>query len=78
MLTKKLLTLSLAFMFAMAGMMIVNSSTEYEIIPNVSAGDTPYENMTEQINGLVPSFFLLMFVMVFMIVLLMMVDRVKK
>ncbi len=78
MFSKKLLSISLAFMFVISGACLVGAVSHTEYVGMVAAGDTPTENITEMIDGLVPSFILLVFVMVFMIMLLTIVDRVGK
>ena len=85
MITKKLLSLALSFMFVLAGAMVVTSVVKLDgniAFTDVEATNTTYrtayQNVSAQIDALVPSFFLLAFVMVFMIMLLTIVDRFKK
>lgn len=74
---RRLLALPLALALAFAGACAV-SLTGYDVIGQVSAGETAVQNISEMIEDLVPSFVLLIFVMTFMLMLLTMVERVGK
>ena len=63
--------LVLSIVFAVSAMMGISS------MYNVSAG-TPTDNIGEIIEDLEPSFVLLVFVMVFMLMLMIIVDRLER
>ena len=75
---KKIWSATLAFAIVIVGAFAVCTITQTSVVAPASAGDTATENITEMIDGLVPSFVLLIFVMVFMLMLLTLVDRVGK
>ena len=75
---KKIMSSMLAFALIACGAIAVTSVTSYGLVGDVSAGTTATENMSEMIEDLIPSFVLLIFVMVFMLMLLTLVDRVGK
>jgi len=75
---KKFLALGVAFAITLCGAFAVSAMTTNSVVYNVSAGDTATANITEMIEDLVPSFVLLIFVMVFMLMLLTIVDRIGK
>jgi len=78
MLKNRIISVSLAIAVALVGMFSLCTVTQIGIADNASAGTTATQNITEMIEGLVPSFTLLIFVMVFMMMLLAMVDRIGK
>ena len=71
---KKVFSASLALMFVLS--MAVVGCCAFDMAPDVSA--TTGEDVSTMIEDLTPSFILLVFVMVFMIMLLTIVDRVGK
>jgi len=73
---RKIFALPLAVMLVVCGAFAVAALTSYGMTYNVSAGDSAVSNITEMIEDLTPSFVLLIFVMVFMMMLLTIVDRV--
>ena len=76
--TKKLISILAAFALVVSMAFAVSAVTTNSVVYNVSAGTTATENISEMIEDLVPSFMLLIFVMVFMIMLLTLVDRIGK
>ena len=75
---KKLLSILAAFALVVSMGFAVAAVTSNSVVYNVSAGTTATQNITEMIEDLVPSFVLLIFVMVFMLMLLTIVDRISK
>jgi mannose/fructose/N-acetylgalactosamine-specific phosphotransferase system component IID len=75
---KRILAASVAFALVVCGAFAVSAVTTNSVVYNVSAGTTATENISEMIEDLVPSFVLLVFVMVFMLMLLTIVDRIGK
>lgn len=76
---KKLLSIYLAVAFVMSLAVCVGAVADVsylDIAPNASASAT--SNVTSMVEDLTPSFILLVFVMVFMIMLLTIVDRIGK
>jgi len=75
---KKMLSIYLAMAFIMSiavcGGAVV--SEHYSVVQNASASAT--SNISTMVEDLTPSFILLVFVMVFMLMLLTIVDRVAK
>ena len=75
---KKIVSILAAFALVVSMGFAVTAVTSNSIVYNVSAGTTATQNITEMIEDLVPSFVLLVFIMVFMLMLLTIVDRVGK
>ena len=75
---KKFVSILAAFALVVSMGFAVTAVTSNSIVYNVSAGTTATQNITEMIEDLVPSFVLLVFIMVFMLMLLTIVDRVGK
>ena len=75
---KKVVSIMAAFALVVSMAFAVTAVTSNSVVYNVSAGTTATQNITEMIEDLVPSFVLLIFVMVFMLMLLTIVDRVNK
>lgn len=75
---KKSISIIAAFALVVSMAFAVSAVTSNSVVYNVSAGDTATANISEMIEDLIPSFTLLIFVMVFMLMLLAMVDRIGK
>ena len=75
---KKIVSIMAAFALVVSMAFAVSAVTTNSVVYNVSAGTTATENISEMIEDLVPSFVLLVFVMVFMLMLLTIVDRIGK
>ena len=75
---KRLIAASLALALVVCGAFAVGAVTTSSIVVNASAGTTPTQNITEMIDDITPSFVLLVFIMVFMLMLLSIVDRIGK
>ena len=75
---KRFVAASLALALVFCGAFAVGAMTTSSVVVNASAGSTATENITEMIDGITPSFVLLIFIMVFMLMLLSIVDRIGK
>ncbi len=75
---KKIISIVAALALVVSMAFAVTAVTSNSVVYNVSAGTTATQNITEMIEDLVPSFVLLIFVMVFMLMLLTIVDRIGK
>ena len=75
---KKILSLYLAVAFVMSMAICAGAVMDVQYIPEAQAADTATGNITEMGEDLTPSFILLVFVMVFMMMLLTIVDRIGK
>ena len=76
--TKKLFTISAAFLLVLCSLTLVQETTDVTFVPTVSAGNTATENMTEMIEDLMPSFVMLIFIMVLMMIMLTIADKITK
>ena len=75
---KRFVAASLALALVFCGAFAVGAMTTSSVVYNASAGETATANITEMIEDMTPSFVLLVFVMVFMLMLLSIVDRIGR
>lgn len=74
---KKVFAVLASFGILLAAGFAVSAIAGYAVVGNAAA-QSPTQNLTSMISDLMPSFFYIMFVMVFVLMLLVILDRVAK